>query len=96
MLRALVPFVVGVIIADVVTLPLWGVAIGFVVCSVMAAARSRHGVADAYIVVALLLAGVLSMELRQASTTAPATRTTMEILVEKITSTRSRSTTQSL
>ncbi|MBQ5396361.1 MAG: hypothetical protein IIU59_05735, partial [Alistipes sp.] len=39
MLRALVPFVVGVIIADVVTLPLWGVAIGFVVCSVMAAAR---------------------------------------------------------
>lgn len=92
MLRALVPFVVGVIIADVVTLPLWGVAIGFVVCSVMAAARSRHGVADAYIIVALLLAGVLSMELRQASTTAPTSRTTMEILVEKITSTRSRST----
>ena len=53
MLRALVPFVVGVIIADVVTLPLWGVAIGFVVCSVMAAARYRHGVANAYIVVAL-------------------------------------------
>lgn len=92
MLRALVPFVVGVIIADVVTLPLWGVAIGFVVCSVMAAARYRHGVADAYIIVALLLAGVFSMELRQASTTAPATRTTMEILVEKITSTRPRST----
>ena len=92
MLRALVPFVVGVIIADVVTLPLWGVAIGFVVCSVMVAARYRHGVADAYIVVALLLAGVLSMELRQASTTAPTSRTTMEILVEKITSTRPRST----
>ena len=92
MFRALVPFVVGVIIADVVALPLWGVAIGFVVCSVMAAARYRHNVADAYIVVALLLAGMLSMELRQTSTTFPDTRTTMEILVENVTSTRPRST----
>ena len=38
MLKALVPLVVGILIADGVALPLWGVAIGFVVCAVMATA----------------------------------------------------------
>ena len=34
MLKALLPFVVGILLADGYALPVWGVAIGFVVCAV--------------------------------------------------------------
>ena len=38
MLKVLVPLIVGIALADGCTLPLWGVAIGFVVCTVTAIA----------------------------------------------------------
>ena len=55
MLKALVPLVVGILIADGVALPLWGVAIGFVVCAVMAVALRQRAVAEVYIVVVIMM-----------------------------------------
>ena len=46
MLKALVPLVVGILIADGVALPLWGVAIGFVACAVMAGVLRQRAVAE--------------------------------------------------
>lgn len=90
MFRLLVPLVVGILLADVVTLPLWGVAIGFVVCAGMGIVLRRRGVADLYIVVALMFAGVMGAELRRAFASLPSERTTMEIVVENITAQRER------
>ncbi len=92
MLKVLLPVVVGILLADVVALPLWGVAIGFVVCAGMGIVLRGRGVADVYIVVALLLAGMLGAEVRGAFSTLPTTRTTMEIVVDNITSQRERVT----
>ena len=92
MLKALVPLVVGILIADGVALPLWGVAIGFVVCAVMAVALRQRAVAEVYIVVAIMLAGALALGVRQHFSTTPDTRTRMEIVIDKITSKRERVT----
>ena len=92
MLKALVPFVVGILIADGVALPLWGVAIGFVVCAVMAVALRQRAVAEVYIVVAIMLAGAMALGIRQHFSTTPDTRTRMEIVIDKITSKRERAT----
>ena len=92
MLKALVPLVVGILIADGVALPLWGVAIGFVVCAVMAVALRQRAVAEVYIVVAIMLAGAMALGVRQHFSTTPDTRTRMEIIVDKITSKRERAT----
>ena len=92
MLRALMPLVAGIILADVVTLPLWSVAIGFAVCIGVAIALQRRAVADIYIFVALILAGIFSMELRRVNSTTPEGSATMEIVVDNITSQRPRAT----
>ena len=92
MLKALVPLVVGILIADGVALPLWGVAIGFVVCAVMAVVLRQRAVAEVYIVVAIMLAGAMALGVRQHFSTTPDTRTRMEIIVDKITSKRERAT----
>ena len=92
MLKALVPLVVGILIADGVALPLWGVAIGFVVCAVMAITLRQRDMADIYIVVALMLAGAMSMGVRQLFSTVPDTRARMEIVIDKITAKRERAT----
>ena len=60
MLKVLVPLVAGILLADVVTLPQWGVAIGFVVCAGMGVVLRRRGVADVYIVVASTFVLMLS------------------------------------
>lgn len=88
MLKALVTLVVGILIADGVALPLWGVAIGFVVCAVMAVALRQRAVAEVYIVVAIMLAGAMALGVRQHFSTTPDTRTRMEIVIDKITSKR--------
>ena len=92
MLRLLVPLVAGILLADVVALPLWGVAIGFVVCAGVALALRQRAAADVYIVVALVLAGVMGAEVRRAFASLPSERTTMEIVVDNITSARERTT----
>ena len=92
MLKVLVPLVAGILLADVVTLPLWGVAIGFVVCAGMGVALRRKGVADLYIVVAIVLAGVMGAEVRRSFASLPSEYTTMEIVVENITAKREHTT----
>ena len=92
MLKVLVPLVAGILLADVVTLPLWGVAIGFVVCAGMGVVLRRRGVADLYIVVALVLAGFMGAEVRRSFASLPSERTTMEVVVENITAKRERTT----
>ena len=92
MLRLLVPLVAGILLADVVALPLWGVAIGFVVCAGVALALRQRAAADVYIVVALVLAGVMGAEVRRAFASLPSERTTIEIVVNNITSARERTT----
>ena len=92
MLKALAALIVGIVIADGFALPLWGVAIGFVVCAVMALALRQRAMADIYIVVALMLAGAMSMGVRQHFSTVPDTRARMEIVIDKITAKRERAT----
>ena len=92
MLKVLVPLIVGIALADGCTLPLWGVAIGFVVCTVAAIALQRSATADIYIVAALILVGACSMELRRTLSTLPDTTTVMEITIDNITSQRPRAT----
>ena len=92
MLKVLVPLIVGIALADGCTLPLWGVAIGFVVCTVATIALQRSATADIYIVAALILVGACSMELRRTLSTLPDTTTVMEITIDNITSQRPRAT----
>lgn len=92
MLRALVPFIVGIVLADGIAPPVWGVAIGFVVCTVAAIALQKRAHADIYIVVALILAGLLEMEIREVACTTPDHQSTMEIVIDNITSQRQRAT----
>ena len=92
MLKALAALIVGIVIADGFALPLWGVAIGFVVCAVMAITLRHRDMADIYIVVALMLAGAMSMGVRQHFSTVPDTRARMEIVIDKITAKRERAT----
>ncbi|MBQ4127958.1 MAG: ComEC/Rec2 family competence protein [Alistipes sp.] len=67
MLRALLPIVVGVIIADRVTFPLWSVAVGFVLSLVVAWWWRARNVANLYLFVAFMLLGVMAVELRRGS-----------------------------
>ena len=92
MLKALVALVAGILIADGFALPLWGVAIGFVVCAVMGFVVRKRAVADLYIVVVLMLAGAMSMGVRQHFSSVPDTMARMEIVIDKITSKRERAT----
>lgn len=92
MLKALVALVAGILIADGFALPLWGVAIGFVVCAVMGFVVRKRAVADLYIVVVLMLAGAMGMGVRQHFSSVPDTIARMEIVIDKITSKRERAT----
>ena len=92
MLKALAALIVGIVIADGFALPLWGVAIGFVVCAAMAITLRHRDMADIYIVVAIMLAGAMALGVRQHFSTTPDTRTRMEIVIDKITSKRERAT----
>ena len=92
MLKALAALIVGIVIADGVALPLWGVAIGFVVCAVMGFVVRKRAVADLYIVVVLMLAGAMSMGVRQHFSSVPDTIARMEIVIDKITAKRERAT----
>ena len=71
MLRVLLPVVVGVVIADRLTLPLWGVAVGFVFAMVAAwllRAKSRSNVC---LFVAFVLLGMLAVEARRGAELSP-------------------------
>ena len=65
MLRVLLPIVVGVIIAERVTFPLWSVSLGFVLSVGVAAWLRSRSVANIYLFVAFALLGVMAVELRR-------------------------------
>ena len=65
MLRVLLPVVAGVALADRLTLPLWGVAVGFVLAMVGAWRwRTQRWVSGA-LIAAFLLLGMLAVEVRR-------------------------------
>lgn len=90
MLKALVPFAAGILLADCYTLPAWGVAIGFVVCAVAAYLGRGRWWGEMYIVVALLTAGGFAFEIRQSHIPREG-QTKMEIIIRDITSHRNQS-----
>lgn len=65
MLKALVPLIVGVVIADRITFPLWGVTVGFVLSSVAAWRWQRTRWADMLLCVMLLLLGMMASVVRR-------------------------------
>ena len=70
-LRVLLPVVAGVVLADRLALPLWGVAVGFVLAMVGAwllRARSRSNVC---LFVAFVLLGMLAVEARRGAELSP-------------------------
>ena len=72
MLRVLLPVVAGVVLADRLALPLWGVAVGFVLAMVGAwllRARSRS---NGCLFVAFVLLGMLAVEARRGAELSPA------------------------
>lgn len=60
-LRVLLAIILGIIIADRVTFPLWGVAVGFFIAVVTAWLLRRHNVADLYVMVAASLAAMMTL-----------------------------------
>lgn len=92
MLRALVALIVGIILADGIMLPLWSVAIGFVICAVAAMVLQRRAMADVYIIVALIFAGLFCMELRRNLSALPDGVASFEVIIDNITSQRTRAT----
>lgn len=64
MLKALLPFVVGILLADGYALPVWGVAIGFVVCAVGAYIFRSSRAVSLYVVGMVLTAGMMATTLR--------------------------------
>lgn len=67
MLKALVPLVVGILLADGYALPVWGVAIGFVVCAVGAYLFRSSRAVSLYVVGMVLTAGMMATTLRSLS-----------------------------
>lgn len=61
MLRLLIAIILGVILADCVTFPLWSVAVGFVVTVSMAWVLRRRAMADIYVMAAASLAAMLTL-----------------------------------
>lgn len=91
MLKALLPFVVGIVLAEGYTLPLWGVVVGFFVCVAMAALRLREQLTTLYIVGALLLAGHFAAELRERQPS-PTAGSLLEVRIDDVSSRREAAT----
>lgn len=87
MFKALVPFVAGIALAEGCSLPLWGVALGFVVCAAMARLCVGGRYATIYILASLILAGAFAGELRSRHPR-PSAVSLLEIKIEDITSIR--------
>ena len=85
MLKALVWFVAAILLADHITLPLWSVVVGFLLCTLMAILLRHHRYANIYIVAALILAGFTATELQRLQRPTPTTPATLEIEVARIT-----------
>lgn len=61
LLRVLLAIVLGVVIADCVTIPLWGVAVGFFIAVMAAWLLRRRNVADLYVMTAATLAAMMTL-----------------------------------
>ncbi|MBR7096153.1 MAG: DUF4131 domain-containing protein, partial [Alistipes sp.] len=92
MLRVLLPIVVGVIIADRVTFPLWSVAVGFVLLLGVAWWLRTRTMADTYLFAALMLLGIMAVELRRGDPALPTDiaekESVVEIAIDRVTSRR--------
>ena len=92
MLRVLLPIVVGVIIADRVTFPLWSVAVGFVLLLGVAWWLRTRTMADIYLFAALMLLGIMAVELRRGDPALPTEiaekENVVEIAIDRVTSRR--------
>lgn len=60
-LRVLLAIILGIVVADCVTFPLWGVAVGFFIAVVSAWLLRRRNVADLYVMVAAALAAMMTL-----------------------------------
>lgn len=87
MLKALLPLIVGIVVADRWTLPLWCVAVGLVVSVAWAVWLRRGAGADAMLAVAMVMAGWCAVEIRPWPPL-PAGERVMELAVDGITSRR--------
>lgn len=93
MLKALLPIVAGAVLADHITLPLWSVAVGFVLLLGVAWWLRDRSVANIYLCVALLLLGVMAVELRRGELHTPPPIITeqgavVEVAIDRVTSLR--------
>ena len=85
MFKALAWFVVAILLADHITLPLWSVVVGFLLCTLIAVLLRRHGYANIYIAAALMLAGFTAVELQRLHRPTPSDASVLEIEVGRIT-----------
>ena len=72
MLRVLLPVVAGVVLADRLTLPLWGVAVGFVLAMVGAWLLRAKSRSNSCLFAAFVLLGMLAVEARRGAELSPA------------------------
>lgn len=89
MLKILGAIILGVIIADCVTFPLWSVAVGFVVTVSMAWVLRRRAMADIYVMTAAALAAMITLSVGDnIKPQLPPQSERVSIIIEDITSKR--------
>lgn len=71
MVIALIPFIAGIMLFDMVTLPAWAMWGGFLLCLLFAALFLRSRISNLYILVALVLFGGMMVSLRSFSPQVP-------------------------
>ncbi|WP_444098479.1 ComEC/Rec2 family competence protein [Alistipes sp.] len=76
MLRTLLPFAAGIVLAERFALPSWALCVGLLGCGTAAALLLRRAVSEVYLAAALLLTGWLAAELHRTPATAPRTEPT--------------------
>ena len=87
MLKILGAIILGVIIADCVTFPLWSVAVGFVVTVSMAWVLRRRAMADIYVMTAAALAAMITLSVGDnIKPQLPSQNERVSIIIEDITS----------
>lgn len=76
MLRTLLPFAAGIVLAERFALPSWALCVGLLGCGTAAALLLRRAVSEVYLAAALLLTGWLAAELHRTPAAAPRTEPT--------------------
>ena len=76
MLRTLLPFAAGIVLAERFALSSWALCVGLLGCGTAAALLLRRAVSEVYLAAALLLTGWLAAELHRTPATVPRTEPT--------------------